>query len=92
MFRGRLHAVVSTPQWGPRAHVVGVIAGAAGVGVVTLRRLGELGFIGGEPVQVLRCGPGGREPLAVQVGQTLFALSLLEAECIEVQADDTLVY
>jgi ferrous iron transport protein A len=77
---------------GARAHVVGVIAGAADVGVATLRRLGELGFIGGEPVQVLRRGPGGREPLAVQVGQTLFALRLLEAECIEVQADDALVY
>lgn len=34
----------------------------------------------------LRRGPGGREPLAVQVGDTLFALRLLEAECIEVQS------
>ena len=74
---------------GARAHVVGVISGAAKVGAATLRRLGELGFIGGEPVQVLRRGPGGREPLAVQVGETLFALRLLEAQCIEVQAEDT---
>jgi len=37
-------------------------------------------------VRVLRRGPGGREPLAVQVGETLFALRLLEAQCIEVQA------
>lgn len=77
---------------GAHAHVVGVIAGAADVGDATLRRLGELGFIGGEPVQVLRRGPGGREPLAVQVGETLFALRLLEAQCIEVQADDVPVY
>jgi ferrous iron transport protein A len=50
-----------------------------------LRRLGDLGFIEGEPLQLLRRGPGGREPLAVQVGETLFALRLLEAQCIEVQ-------
>ena len=49
-----------------------------------LRRLAELGFIAGEPVQLLRRGPGGREPLAVQVGDTMFALRLLEARCITV--------
>jgi ferrous iron transport protein A len=37
-------------------------------------------------VQVLRRGPGGREPLAVQVGETLFALRLVEAQCVEVSA------
>jgi len=50
----------------------------------TARRLGELGFIPGEPVHLLRRGPGGREPLAVQIGDTQFALRLLEAGCIEV--------
>ena len=50
-----------------------------------LRRLGELGFIAGEPLHLLRRGPGGREPLAVQVGDTLFALRWLEACCIEVE-------
>jgi len=49
-----------------------------------LRRLGELGFLPGEPVQVLRRGPGGREPLAVRVGDTLFALRLAEAQCVSV--------
>ena len=49
-----------------------------------LRRLAELGFIPGEPVHLLRRGPGGREPLAVRVGDTLFALRLAEARCIEV--------
>jgi len=33
---------------------------------------------------VLRRGPGGREPLAVVVGDTMFALRLLEARCIQV--------
>ncbi len=49
-----------------------------------LRRLNELGFLPGEPVQVVRRGPGGREPLAVVVGETMFALRLLEARCISV--------
>jgi ferrous iron transport protein A len=49
-----------------------------------LQRLGELGFLPGEPVQVLRRGPGGREPLAVLVGDTLFALRLVEARCVAV--------
>ncbi len=71
---------------GAHAVVQRVVPSNAEVGDATLRRLGELGFIAGEPVQVLRRGPGGREPLAVQVGETLFALRLLEAQCIEVQA------
>ncbi len=50
-----------------------------------LRRLADLGFIAGEPVQVLRRGPGGRDPLAVRVGDTLFALRRAEARCIEVE-------
>lgn len=53
-------------------------------GETRLERLGELGFIPGEPVQLLHRGPGGREPLAVVVGETMFALRWLEADCIEV--------
>ena len=49
-----------------------------------LQRLAELGFLPGEPVQIVQRGPGGREPLAVLVGDTLFALRLLEAGCVEV--------
>lgn len=73
---------------GQHALVSGLLAPSAEVGTATLRRLGELGFIAGEPVQLLRRGPGGREPLAVQVGETLFALRLLEARCIEVLCTD----
>lgn len=58
--------------------------GAGAIEAGTLRRLEEIGFIAGEPVQVLRRGPGGREPIAVLVGDTLFALRLLEAQCVEV--------
>jgi ferrous iron transport protein A len=74
---------------GTRAFVSGVFASSGDVGEATLRRLGELGFIEGEPVQLLRRGPGGREPLAVQVGETLFALRLLEADCIKVRLAET---
>ena len=64
--------------------MVRVAANSALTNEATLQRLGELGFIPGEPLQILHRGPGGREPLAVVVGETMFALRWLEAECIEV--------
>lgn len=51
-----------------------------------LTRLGELGFLPGESVCVLRRGPGGREPIAVQIGDTVFALRAIEANCVRVKA------
>jgi ferrous iron transport protein A len=69
---------------GAHATVVDVRAPSALADAAMLERLGELGFIPGEPVQLLQRGPGGREPLAVVVGETMFALRWLEADCIEV--------
>ncbi len=69
---------------GGRGIVARVVSASTDIDAVALRRLGELGFLPGEPVQLLRRGPGGREPLAVVIGQTMFALRLLEAQCIEV--------
>jgi len=69
---------------GDRATVTRVVAASSEIDAVALRRLGELGFLPGEPVQLLRRGPGGREPLAVLIGETMFALRLLEAQCVEV--------
>ena len=69
---------------GAHAVVSRVLASSGEVDAASLRRLGELGFIPGEPVQLLRRGPGGREPLAVLIGDTMFGLRLLEAQCIEV--------
>jgi ferrous iron transport protein A len=71
---------------GAHATVQRVVATSAEVDVATLRRLAELGFLPGEPLQLLRRGPGGREPLAVLIGETMFALRLLEAQCVEVLA------
>ncbi|MEK8048344.1 MAG: transport protein A [Burkholderiales bacterium PBB6] len=59
-------------------------SGAADIDAATLRRLAELGFLPGEPVRVMHRGPGGREPLAVLVGDTLFALRRVEAACVDV--------
>lgn len=44
------------------------------------QRLEELGFVPGETVRVVARGPLGREPIAVQVGFTRFALRRAEAE------------
>lgn len=71
---------------GSHAVVRGLSTTGPVVDPALLRRLAEIGFVAGEPVQLLRRGPGGREPLAVLVGDTLFALRLLEARCIEVEA------
>jgi ferrous iron transport protein A len=70
---------------GARAVVRAVRGDADTLGPDHLRRLGELGFLPGEPVHLLRRGPGGREPLAVQIGDTLFALRRAEARAIEVE-------
>jgi ferrous iron transport protein A len=72
---------------GARATVRRVATSSAQLDAAMLQRLAELGFIAGETVQLLRRGPGGREPLAVRVGDTLFALRLCEARCIELDAE-----
>ena len=69
---------------GAQALVQAVLADGPDLDAGQLRRLGELGFLPGEPVQLLRRGPGGREPLAVQVGDSLFGLRMAEARCIQV--------
>lgn len=71
---------------GAHATVARVADRSSELDATMLRRLGELGFLPGEPLQLLRRGPGGREPLAVRIGDSLFALRLEEARCIEVLA------
>ena len=51
------------------------------------RRLRELGFVAGERVEMLVCGPFGREPLLVQVGFTRFALRRSEAARVHLRTD-----
>lgn len=71
---------------GTLAQVASLTPATADIDANALRRLAELGFLPGEPVQVVQRGPGGREPLAVMVGDTLFALRLVEARCVRVTA------
>lgn len=49
-----------------------------------LLRLLEIGFLPGEPVQVMARGFPGNDPLAVRVGHTTFALRSHEAALIRV--------
>ena len=49
-------------------------------------RLLELGFIEGEPLRVVAHGYPGREPIAVRIGNTTFALRRFEAEHVLVVA------
>ena len=51
------------------------------------RRLRELGFVAGEPVEIVATGPFGAEPLLVQVGFTRFALRRSEAARVELRRE-----
>lgn len=51
------------------------------------RRLRELGFVGGERVEVVASGPFGGDPLLVQVGFTRFALRRSEAARVRVREE-----
>ena len=69
---------------GARATVRRVVDLSPELDPALLGRLGEIGFLPGEPVHLLRRGPGGSEPIAVRIGDSLFALRLAEARCVEV--------
>lgn len=47
-------------------------------------RLRDLGFVAGEPVQLVAHGPFGAEPMLVQIGFTRFALRRGEASRVTV--------
>ena len=47
-------------------------------------RLTEIGFVPGEAVRIVAAGVPGREPLAVRLGHTTFALRRHEASFIRV--------
>ena len=48
-------------------------------------RLRDLGFVRGEPVQLVAYGPFGAEPMLVQIGFTRFALRRGEAARVDVE-------
>jgi ferrous iron transport protein A len=70
---------------GAGAYVVGVKSTEATAEARELAlRLLEIGFIEGEHVRVIARGHPGREPIAVRVGGTTFALRRFEAAQVQV--------
>lgn len=67
------------------ATVSDVTVPTAGVDRELVLRLVELGFVPGERVRIVAEGIGGREPMAVRVGHTTFALRRYEASFIIVE-------
>jgi len=51
------------------------------------RQLGELGFLPGEEIVILRRTMPGSDPLVVRIGVSTFALRKAEAACIDLTAD-----
>ncbi|MFO1415306.1 MAG: FeoA family protein [Burkholderiales bacterium] len=73
---------------GVPAHVVGLRPAADDAESRELAlRLLEIGFMAGEPVRVIAQGHPGREPIAVRIGGTTFALRRFEAEQVLVERE-----
>ncbi|SDR61935.1 FeoA family protein [Paraburkholderia tuberum] len=49
------------------------------------QRLRDLGFVPGEPVRVVACGPWGADPILILIGSTRFALRRAEANRVSVR-------
>lgn len=73
------------PQHQP-AYVVGLRPARNAHEQSVLLRLLEIGLQPGEPVRVVAHGYPGRDPLAVRIGRTTFALRRPEAAMVQVQA------
>jgi ferrous iron transport protein A len=54
----------------------------------TLLRLLEIGFLPGERVRLMACSLPGRDPLAVRVGHSTFALRRHEAALVTVSGEE----
>jgi ferrous iron transport protein A len=68
---------------GTRGCVVGV--GSGGELSALERRLLELGFVSGEPVEIIAEARPGRDPFVVRVGQTTLALRRREVQNVWVE-------
>ena len=83
-----MHATIpdtlSSLQKGEEAIVVGVWAGTDADGPAICTRLIELGFVRGEKVRVIAQAFPRRDPIAVRIGNTTFALRRREASMVHV--------
>ena len=66
------------------ATVLSVASAAAADDGDTVLRLTEIGFVPGETVRVVAYGFPGREPIAVRIGRSTFALRAHEASLVAV--------
>jgi ferrous iron transport protein A len=72
------------------ARVVSVSALDSTGSIELSRRLAELGFLPGEKLRIVARGFMGREPIAVRIGTSTFALRMFEAACIRVAPEQPL--
>jgi ferrous iron transport protein A len=73
---------------GVSATVVAVSQSTIDTDLAIIQRLVEIGFVPGEKVKVIAHGQPGREPIAVRIGGTTFALRRFEADYIYVVAEE----
>jgi ferrous iron transport protein A len=69
---------------GRPARVLGIDTPVLAEDASERRRLAAIGFLPGEFVKVVAYSPLGRNPIAVAIGNSLFGLRRIEAECIRV--------
>lgn len=69
---------------GDSASVIGMVGGVGEEQLAMQRRLVELGFIAGEQIRIVAESFPGRDPIAVRVGNSTFALRRHEAAMIQV--------
>jgi Fe2+ transport system protein FeoA len=85
---------LATLRKGDRGTVISVgIHGGAGIlmsdvaGSTVVRRLLEIGFVPGEPIEIIEeIRPGG-DPIAVRIGSSMFALRRREAQAVMVRLE-----
>lgn len=75
---------LSNLRKGDSASVVGMVSGVGEEQQAMQRRLVELGFIAGEQIRIVAESFPGRDPIAVRVGNSTFALRRHEAAMIRV--------
>lgn len=72
---------------GIAATVTAISSSSLEADIALIQRLAEIGFVPGEKVKVIAHGHPGREPIAVRIGGTTFALRRFEADYIYVVAN-----
>lgn len=70
---------------GDKATIIGLVPGNDDEQAGISRRLLELGFAPGEEVTVVAESFPGRDPMAIRIGSTIFALRRFEASMISIE-------